>query len=119
MAPRRSEPTWRQKADPLYRGDDAAGVSLPDPVADASIVRHVLFLGGAGRPTPYPSTTAARAVAQHFAGSRGRVFVTSAPRAKGLGLGYIGRLELLKLPRGKGYGDARWPSAIEVMQARR
>ena len=48
---------WRRKTDPLYRGDAADAVLIPVPDADASIVRHILYLDGYGRATPYLSTT--------------------------------------------------------------
>jgi hypothetical protein len=44
---------WKKSRDPLFRGDCAAGVSVPDPVAGTSVVDHILYLGGAGRPTRY------------------------------------------------------------------
>lgn len=110
---------WRQKADPLWRGDNAAGVSLPDPTADPSLVRHILFLEGAGRPTPFHSTTEDHAVAKYFAGSSGKVFQTGVARAAALKIKHISRLELLRLLRGKGQGRAAWSSPMEVMQARR
>ncbi len=103
----------------LFRGDDAESVSLPSPEADASIVRHVLYLDGAGRESPYLSTTESSSVAEHFAGHDGRVWRTTAARAKANGVAHVGRNELLFLLQGTGKGAAKWDSAFEVMQARR
>lgn len=111
---------WRRSKDPLWRGDSAAGVSLPSPGADRSIVRHVLYLDGAGRATPYHSTSERREVAEHFAtGAGARVYETSVPRAEELGVSAVSNIELLSLLKGKGHGDAAWPSAFEVLQARK
>lgn len=116
----RSAKKWRRSKDPLWRGDSAAGVSLPSPDADRSIVRHVLYLDGAGRATPYHSTSERREVAEHFAGDAGaRVYETSVPHAETLGVSAISNIELLSLLKGKGHGDAAWPSAFEVLQARK
>ncbi len=111
--------TWRRNRDPLYRGDGAKGPSLPDPEADKSIVRHVLFLGGAGRPTPYHSTSEIQAIAAQFAGSKGRVYECKIPDAEVEGIRHISRTELLRLLKGRGQGAARRGSTLEVMQARR
>jgi hypothetical protein len=111
---------WRQRSDPLWRGDVAGGASLPTPGAKRSIVRHVLFLDGAGRDTPYHSTSQSETVAERFARSvGGRTYQTTVARAHSQNVMHIGHLELLALLRGKGRGDAEWPSAAEVAQARR
>jgi hypothetical protein len=111
---------WRQRRDPLWRGDSAAGLARPSPRADPSIVRHVLYLDGAGRETPYHSTSEDRDMAAHFAGGPGgRVYETSVGKAQAAGVRHVSRLELLGMLQGKGKGDARWPSAYEVMTARR
>jgi len=110
---------WKKSRDALFRGDSAARVSVPDPGANDSIVPHILYLEGAGRSTPYQSTTESEEVALHFAGRQGRVYRTTAKAAEARSVGHIGRVELGKLLRGKGHGRARWPSAFEVMQARR
>ncbi len=111
---------WRRSRDPLWRGDSAAGVRIPAPRADRSIVRHVLYLDGPGRDTPYHSTTERHEVAEHFAGGTGaRVYETSAPAAELLGVSALSKIELLSLLKGKGKGDATWPSAVEVLQARK
>jgi hypothetical protein len=33
---------WRQKKDPLWRGDGTDGLQPVDPAADPSLVRHIL-----------------------------------------------------------------------------
>ena len=110
---------WKARRDPLWRGDSAAGVSCPHPRADPSIVRHVLYLDGPGRETPYSSTTESWQSADHFAGKDGRVWTTRVPTAESEGVLHIDRRELLRLLRGNGRGDATWSSAYEVLQARR
>ncbi len=110
---------WKASRDNLFRGDDAESVSLPTPGADSSIVRHVLYLGGAGRESPYLSTTESSSVAEHFAGHDGRIWKTMAARANANGIGHTGKDELLFLLKGAGKGAAKWHSAFEVMQARR
>lgn len=116
---RETRMAWRKKRDPLFRGDAAAGVAHPDPGADASIVAHILYLDGAGRSTPYQSTTESEEVARHFAGARGRIYETRATDAEARSVGHVSRFELVRLLRGKGQGRAKWSSALEVMQARR
>jgi hypothetical protein len=83
------------------------------------MVRHILYLGGAGRPTPYHSTSESREVAERFAEPKGRVFWTKAERIKAYKAMHVSRVELLGLLQGTGKGDARWHSAFEVMQARK
>jgi len=96
---------WKPSKDPLFRGDRKSGINVPKPNADDSIVRHILFLEGPGRETPYLSTTEEYDVAEYFAqsGTVWKTFVT----------------ELLSLMKGNGKGNAKWSSAFEVMQARR
>lgn len=110
---------WRKNRDPLFRGDEGGGVSLPDPTAMLGIVEHVLYLGGAGRPTPFHSTSESEEAAKHFAGRSGRTYRTTAPKAESNGVVHISQVELKSVLRGKGQGRARWTSALEVMQARR
>jgi hypothetical protein len=104
--------------DPLFRGDGADGVGLPVPDAPTSLVRHVLYLEGAGRKTPYVSTTEDEETAERFAGKTGRVWHALVTRFQAAGLRYISNSELLGLLRGKGKGDAAWPKASEVQRAR-
>ena len=110
---------WKKSHDPLFRGDSAAGVSLPDPAAGTSIVEHIIYLGGAGRATRYQSTTEAEDVATQFAGKTGKVYRTSAPRAETNRVVHLSQVELKSLLRGKGRGKAKASSALHVMQARR
>jgi hypothetical protein len=109
---------WRKKKDPLYRGDGDAGVSVPVPDADSAIVRHILYLGGYGRETPYSSTTEVPEIAQRFA-KRGRVWKTTVAAASSAGVSHVARIELLELLKGTGKGKAAWGNAYEVLQARR
>lgn len=109
---------WKKKRDPLFRGDAAAGVALPEPKANLSIVAHVLYLGGAGRESQYQSTTESEEVANHFAGTTGRVYRTTAQRAEQHGVGHVSQVELIQLLRGKGKGRAKG-GALRVIQARR
>lgn len=92
---------------------------LPVPGADSSVVRHVLYLEGAGRETPYLSTSESEAVAERFAGTQGRVWVTSTAKARAEKVAHLSNADLVALLAGKGKGKARWKSAFEVMQARR
>lgn len=107
---------WKQR-DPLYRGD-ASVITPPDPTADDSIVRHVLYLDGYGRATPYLSTSEARSVAAQFAGKYGQIWLTDVPRVHAHGVAHISRKELLALLKGKGKGRGSWTNAFEVMRAR-
>jgi hypothetical protein len=109
---------WKQNKSHLYRGDHKDAVSVPRSDADGSVVRHVLYLEGPGRETPYLSTSEQREVAERFA-QAGGVWETSVTRANAEGVKYISRLELLGILRGNGKGAATWSNAFEVMQARR
>ena len=110
---------WRANRDLLWRGDSGIGVACPHPGANPSIVRHVLYLDGPGRETPYSSTTESRQTAEVFAGNDGREWSTTVGVAKSEGVEHIDRRELLRLLRGHGQGDANWPNPYEVLQARR
>lgn len=108
---------WRTTSDPLFRGCDDGGPGLPVPQADPSVVRHILYLDGPGRPTPYVSVTEHRETAARF--GHGSTWVTSAPTAAGEGFRHLSRKELMDWLKGTGKGPAAWPSAYEVAQARR
>lgn len=108
---------WRHRRDPLYRGDHRGGVSLPTPTADKSLVRHILYLEGLGRETPYVSTTESRDTAAHFAGTNGQIYTTTAHREE-VEFTYLPRKTLLKMLRGRGQGLAAWSDPFEVTRAR-
>lgn len=108
---------WKMSRDPLFRGDGKDSVSIPNPEADDSIVRHIMFFEGPGRETPYLSTSEEYELAENF--SNGSVWETSVKIAKKESVLHISRAELLSLMKGKGKGKAEWPNAFEVMQARR
>lgn len=110
---------WKPNKDPLFRGDRKECVGKPHVHADKSLVRHILYLEGPGRETPYLSCTEVEDVAEIFAGQDGAVWVTMVKKATSLGIGHISKTELLTLLKGKGKGRAGWNSAFEVMQARR
>ena len=109
---------WKASKDPLFRGDLAAGVRPPVPAADASLVRHILYLEGPGRETPYLSTTESLDTARRFAGS-GAVWETSVSSAKARSVAHVSNSELLAALKGNGKGKAKWSEPFEVMQARR
>lgn len=107
-----------KKDKALFRGDDPAGVTIPVPAADASLVRHILYMGGKGRDTPYLSTSEDRALAAVF----GTIWETSYNKVEAeaeRGVRVRSREELSSLLRGRGHGDARWSSPAEVMLARK
>lgn len=110
--------SWKANKDQLFRGDAESGVALPTPSAPSSIVRHVLYLEGYGRETLYLSGTESREIADRFAGADGHVYTGRPKDWVNLGVKHRSRKELLQLLRGKGKGDAEWPSAFEVMRAR-
>lgn len=113
-----AENRWKQSQDPLFRGSDRAAAGRPTPAADRSLVRHILYLDGYGRETPYLSATESGEVAHHFAHADGAVWKTMVARLRAAGVGHRSRKELLQNLRGYGKGDAAWPSPFEVMQAR-
>lgn len=105
--------------DPLFRGDAKNAVCVPNSKADDSIVRHIMYLEGPGRETPYLSTSEEYELAKNFSPVSGVVWETSVKNAKKESVGHISRTELLSLMKGNGKGRAKWPNAFEVMQARR
>jgi len=110
---------WKASRDPLLRGDDRKSPASPVPDADRSLVRHILYLGGKGRESPYLSFTEDEMVARRFAGKDGKIYSTTVKKLKTNEVAHISRRELVQLLRGKGKGRAAWQSAYEVMQARR
>jgi hypothetical protein len=110
-----AEMAGHKKADPLFRGDAGDAVAIPSPAADPSLVRHILYLGGYGRESPYLSTSAEPSVAARFAGP-GRIWKTSGEKAEELGARHLGQLEsILKTST---TGRARWHNARQRLQAR-
>lgn len=115
-----SQKPWRAARDPLYRGDaSASGPVIPVPTAEQSIVRHILYLDGAGRESPYLSTSESVEVARRFAGRKGIVWQAMVASAESKKVSHLSRTELAHLLTGKGMGNAAWHSAYEVAQARR
>ena len=112
-----SKPWKLQK--PLFRGDSASSVSRPNPEAPKNIVRHIMYYEGAGRETPYLSTSEQEDLARHFAGRSGVVWQTTVTQARAHKVTHISKTELMALLDGKGKGRATWPSALIVAQARR
>lgn len=110
---------WKAKRDDLYRGDHKDAVGLPDPKSNKSIVRHILYLDGPGRETPYLSSSEDYAVAKRFAGRDGRVWKTNDASCIEQQVVHIGNADLLGMLKGRGHGDAKWDSALEVKMARR
>lgn len=108
---------WKKRKHPLFRGDARNAVCVPNPDADDSIVRHVMYLEGPGRETPYLSTSEKYEFAERF--SNGAVWETFVAVARKESVEHISRTELLSLMKGNGKGKAKWPNAFEVMQARR
>jgi hypothetical protein len=109
---------WSASKNPLYRGDQANGVCVPNPGADKSIVRHILYLEGPGRETPYLSNTELLEIAERFAGSDGKIWQAFVADAKAFGVTHLSKSELISLLKGPGKGNAKWSSAFEVMRAR-
>lgn len=109
---------WKQSKDPLFRGDHGDSICIPTPTADESVIRHVMYLEGPGRETPYLSTTERREVADRFS-QAGGIWETSVSVAKSNDVNHLSNSELLGLMKGNGKGLAQWTSAFEVMQARR
>ncbi len=82
-------------------------------------MRHVLYLEGFGRETPYLSVSESWETAESFAQEHdGAVWTTDVPTCHREKVKHRSHKELLGLLRGKGKGDAVWPSAYEVMRAR-
>ena len=109
---------WKVK-EPLFRGDSAADVTVPTPGASKNLVRHILYLEGAGRESPYLSTSEDREAAAHFAGVNGTIWEVYVAKAQRMKVAHFSRKELLSLLKGRGKGRAEWRSAFEVAQARR
>jgi hypothetical protein len=109
---------WKSSKHALLRGDAKTGVQVPAPMADDSLVRHILFLEGPGRATPYLSATEHAEVAEHFS-KGGAIWQTFVAKANAVGVRHISNSELLAALKGNGKGKAQWNDPFEVMQARR
>jgi hypothetical protein len=109
---------WKPSKNPLLRGDSKAGVRVPTPNADDSIVRHILYLEGPGRETPYLSTSEKLEAAEFFA-QGGTIWIAFVKKANDHGIRHISNSDLLSNMKGNGKGKAKWDDAFEVMQARR
>jgi len=77
-----------------------------------------LYLGGAGRESPYLSLTEDEDVAKRFAGKEGKVYESSARLLKQHEVGHITRQELTQWLKGTGKGRAQWPNVFDVLRAR-
>ncbi|WP_155742607.1 hypothetical protein [Variovorax paradoxus] len=110
---------WKINKDPLFRGDVAHGVRSATHGADRSIVRHILYLDGQGRDTPYLSCTESKETATRFANKGGKVYETYAKEWLSSGVKHRSRKELFLLLKGGGKGDAKWHDAFEVAIARK
>jgi hypothetical protein len=107
-----------KKTDPLFRGDGRDAVSVPSPGADPSLIRHILYLGGFGRETPYLSTSSDETIAARFAAA-GRVWKTSGAQAELLGAKHLSQSELQATLKSSTKGRARSPSARHRLLARK
>jgi len=97
---------------PRYRGNDDEVAGRPAPKADSNLVRHVLYLGGRGRATPYLSITADRDEAATF----GALWKTSSAALRSSGAKHLPNDALIAaLTSNK--GRARWPSTKDRLRA--
>jgi hypothetical protein len=108
-----------KKADPLFRGDGSDAVSVPAPVAEPSLIRHILYLGGLGRESPYLSTSGDRTLADKFATRGGRVWKTSGALAEQLGAKHISQSDLQATLKSSKTGRASWSNARQRLLARK
>jgi hypothetical protein len=108
-----------KKEDPLFRGDRSDTVCVPAPGADPSLIRHILYLGGYGRESPYLSTSSEESIAAGFATGGGRVWKTSGQRAEHLGVKHLSQRELEAILRSSRKGRARWSNARQRLLAQK
>ena len=106
---------WKLKNGIVFRGDVAGGVALPVPNADKSMIRHILYLEGYGRTTPYLSATESKDIAEFFAS--GQVYSGKPVNWGAHNVTHWSRKTLKQLLKGNGKGNAQWSSAFEVLQA--
>lgn len=108
---------WRKSRDPLFRGDGTE-LTTPTPGSDLSFVDHILYIGGRGRETPYLSLSESEAVAERFAGSRGKLWRSRVPDAESESVRHVSRTQLLSYLKGAGKGEARGVDPYLLMRAR-
>jgi len=96
---------WKLSKNPLLRGDSKAGVRIPTPSADDSIVRHILYLEGPGRETPYLSASENPEAAEFFA-QGGALWSTFVKKAQDHNVCHISNSDLLSNLQGNGKGKA-------------
>lgn len=107
-----------KKVDPLFRGDGPDGVWSPNPAADPSLIRHILYIGGYGRESPYLSTSSEESSAARFAAG-GRVWKTTGELAESLGAKHLSQSDLEAILKSSTKGRARWGNALQRLQARK
>lgn len=105
-----------KKADPLFRGDGSDAVSVPNPAADPSLIRHILYIGGYGRESPYLSTSSEESSAARFAAG-GRIWKTSGEFAERLGAKHVSQSDLQTILKSSTKGRAHWNNAWQRLQA--
>ncbi|WP_139351673.1 hypothetical protein [Rhodanobacter sp. C06] len=118
MSNSKSPKSWKLGQDSLYRGDMDPGPTPPTFGADKSIIRHILYLEGLGRETPYLSTSELQSTAQYFSRNGGRIYVTNPSMWPSYNVAHIPRTMLNQLLTGKGKGNASWSRASDVRRAR-
>lgn len=99
-------------ADRLYRGNDDEVAGRPDPRANDNLVRHVLYLGGRGRASPYLSATADRNEAAEF----GPTWETTSAAVQASGARHLPNDALIAALK-RNRGRARWPSTRDRQRA--
>lgn len=110
---------WKISKHSLFRGDCKEGVRPPAHGSIKSLVRHILFLDGPGRLTPYLSFSESDEIADNFAGKTGKTYEALPKNWQNHGVKHRPRTELQDLLKGTGKGDATWVDSFEVAQARR
>jgi hypothetical protein len=110
--------TYRKSGD-LFRGDASEAVSVPNPAADPSLVRHILYLGGYGRESPYLSTSSEETSAAKFARGGGRIWKTSGQRAERLGAKHLSQDALLAILKSSTTGRASRRNTRQRLEARK
>jgi len=82
------------------------------------LIRHILYIGGYGRESPYLSTSSEESSAARFA-SGGRVWKTSGELAERLGAKHLSQSDLQAILKSSTKGRARWNNAWQRLQARK